>query len=383
MVIDYIKCNIGKVIIIHDINEKTKKLFKEENNTLVDLTEDELKYVNSLFDTNGGYNYNDELDKIVLNNPNIEHKEYIINFLKWLGSIIPKNCTDNFYRNVRTLKTKLNLDVVLEPKKLEENENYFVSGGYDTINNILTIDCECLRYLNEIASKSSNPQETFNREYAAILLHELSHMASSKYDPSTKVSLSGFDKYPPTTEEDKNRGLTEGMTEVIAKAGVPGTIEIASGYYIEALIVNQLSQILGFNIMLESYFGNKGTKELERKLNTIIDNSDMSYLLFRRIETNYEIGKKDMEQSILGNVQNDLITYLIAKIEQDKKSENFNIEGTFRTLNLFEKFLITEETLKMIQKNPNNYVGINESVERFQHYKKEFENEYINLEVKH
>ena len=46
-------------------------------------------------------------------------------------------------------------------------------------------------------------------------------MSSGKYDHYTKVSCCGFDKYPAEDERDKNRGLTEGFTEIISMVGVP------------------------------------------------------------------------------------------------------------------------------------------------------------------
>ena len=44
----------------------------------------------------------------------------------------------------------------------------------------------------------------------------------------------------------KSRGLTEGYTEILSMAGVPGTIEISSGYYIEAILKK-------FSIIKEKY----------------------------------------------------------------------------------------------------------------------------------
>ena len=72
-------------------------------------------------------------------------------------------------------------------------------------------------------------------------------------------------------------------------AGVPGTIEISSGYYIEECLINQIIQLIGPQVFLKSYFGNKGTVLLEKELRKIIDNEKLAFELFRNIELNYQI----------------------------------------------------------------------------------------------
>lgn len=67
---------------------------------------------------------------------------------------------------------------------------------------------------------------------------------------------------------------------------VPETIEISSGYYIEACLINQLIQIVGNEVFLKSYFSNLGTQPIQEKMNEVINNPIMSFNLFRNIELN-------------------------------------------------------------------------------------------------
>lgn len=103
-----------------------------------------------------------------------------------------------------------------------------------------------MQELWKISQLTSNPKDFYFRQYSQTLLHELSHMASSNYDSETKTSLCGFDKFPTDNESEKNRGLTKGYTEILSMAGVPGTIEISLGYYIEASLKK-------FSIIKEKY----------------------------------------------------------------------------------------------------------------------------------
>lgn len=350
-------------------------IYKYNNGNFELLFGEELQSIKILLNTKYGYTYDSELlNNIVNDNPKMENKEYIINFLSWLENVIPKDCRDNFYRNVATLQTNLNIDVDLSNCQSSESE-YSISAVYNTSSNSLTMKENFLRELWRIAQSNANPQDFYWRYYSNTLLHELAHMASSRYDAETKSSLCGFDKFPSENEDDKNRGLTEGFTEIISMAGVSGTMEISSGYYIEACIINQLIQIIGNETFLKSYFSNLGTKPMQERLNEIINNPNISYNLFRSIELNYNIGDINEEQNILGNIQLSILDYLDKKIEL-LLSDNIVNEAS-RVLTNYESMMISSEKLKIMQKNPQQFVGIDESIKKFTEIKNKYE-QYLN-----
>lgn len=368
----------GKKYIV-EYKDKNMNMYKCNDGKIEILSDEEIQMIRQLL--NSKYNY--EYDSIILTNLvnanlEMENKEYIMNFLNWLESIIPEECRDNFYRNIKTLKTTLNTNIDLS-KFESSSSGYSTSAGYNTSSNSLVMNEKSLHELWEIAQLNNNPQEFYWREYSQTLLHELSHMASSKYDDETKVSLCGFDRFPAETEEDRNRGITEGFTEIISMAGVPGTIEISSGYYIEACIVNQLIQIIGNEVFIKSYFSNLGTKPIQEKLNEIIDNPNMASNLFRSIELNYNIRRINEEQNILGNIQLSLLDYLDKKIEQlfkeNKEAEIKNILANY------ELMMINNEKLKIMKKNPQQFIGIDESINKFNEIKNKYES-YLNEETK-
>lgn len=303
---DILKINVGDALmkIVEDNNEyfvynrekyiveykdKTINIYKYNNEKIEVLSDEEIQKIKLLLNSKYNYIYDSiMLNNLVNENSEIEEKEYIINFLNWLESIIPENCRENFYRNITTLKTTLNIDIDISKCNVNTN-GYSTSAGYNTSNNRLSMNEKSLSELWKISQSNQNPQDFYWRHYSQTLLHELAHMASSRYNSETEISLCEFDKFPAENENDKNRGLTEGFTEIISMAGVPGTIEISSGYYIEALLINQLIQLIGKEVFLKSYFSNLGTKNIQEKLNEIINNPKMSSNLFRSIELNYNI----------------------------------------------------------------------------------------------
>lgn len=229
------------------------------------------------------------------------------------------------------------------------------------------------------AQFTKKPVDFFWKSYSKTLLHELAHMSSSNYDVKTGNFLCGFDKFPPEKETDKNRGLTEGFTEIISMAGVPGTIEIASGYYIEASLINQLIQIIGVDVFIKSYFFNLGTKFLESKLLNIIADPELAFQLFRNIEINFQIRNLKGKQSLLGNIQLLLLDYLEKRCE--KLIENNKLREVNEILKIYEQMLITPEKLKIMDKNPDDYEGLVESITKFKNLQEKLSPKLVNIEA--
>lgn len=377
---DYIVLDIGKIVIVRKNN--SRKYYKEVNGELFELSNEELLGVIKIFNKNNSYDYDSEkLSSLVNINNNIDatNKNYLLVLLEFLERIIPENCRDNFYKNLETISIQLNFDCHFSTlSNGNDKKNYSQSGGYNTRSNELKIIPESLKKIWEIAQTTNNPIEFYQKEVSQTILHELSHMASSNYNCDTMISKCGFDTYPSTLEKERNRGLTEGMTEVIAMAGVPGTIEIASRYYIEALFINQLIQIVGIDVMVNSYFSNLGTENIEAKLNEIIDDENLSYSLFRRIEDNYQVKDIDTKQTLLGNIQTTLITYFNEKISKQLLEKQLTIEEAEAEFNKFEQMLVTKQRLEIMKKNPENYVGLNESIEQFYDAKNKLKKTYSN-----
>lgn len=138
-------------------------------------------------------------------------------------------------------------------------------------------------------------------------------------------------------------------------------------------------QLVGTEVFLKSYFANLGTKEIQKKLNEIINDPSKSSQLFRSVELNYCIGYENSEQNVLGNIQLSLLDYLDSKVASLPAE---NREDEIRSvLTNYEKVLITPEKLEKIQKNPQLYVGVDESVERFSEIKSKY-GSYLGEETK-
>ena len=360
-----------KYIIAYDNNQL--KIKKMENNLLYELTETEKGEINRLISHKTGYiYYSEKVINIVNNNPNLflnndQHaKEQLINLLNWLEDHIPIEHRQTFYDNLSTLTLMHNFNLissdyfVSHDSHFSQSNNIDISiGGYNSKTNNIEIRPQGLWHLWKVAQTTDNPNEYYFRQYMQTLLHELIHMSSTKFDKEGGIALSGFDKYPSQDIKEQNVGLNEGYTELIAMAGVPGTEDIVSPYFIECALINQLIQIIGIDALQESYFGNKGTELLESELCKLINDKEKAFELFRSIEVNYQLGNGSEKQNILGNIQLTMLDYL------EKKLEILSIQGKDGEINkiiyFFENMIVTPRKLQAMGRDANIYEGVTDS----------------------
>lgn len=346
--LNYIILDIGKIIISWE--NKERKFYKETNNQLTPLSKEEENYLNNYFNKQYSYELNSEyLTNLINNNINIKEKEQITVLLSWLEILVPDNAKNNFYKNIQTLKINYDKENISNNKSI---------ANYDDTTNEINI---FIKNIQEIAIKSKIPDDELAKLINQTTLHELCHVASSKYNEDTKIAVSGFNTYPTNLESEKNLGLTEGMTEIISMFGIPNTLESNSTYYIEASIINQLISIIGNKELINSYFMNNGTSKLEAELNNYNQDPNISWNLFRNIETNFLLRNDNIKQTFLSTIQNTLIDYLNIKL----KREDISNDEKDQSILLFKQFIITPEKLKLLNKDPNNYVDLQTTINKF------------------
>lgn len=368
---DYIILDIGKIVIVWE--NKTKKIFKEENNELIELNDSERIYVENYLNQEQGYiYYSERLENIVKQNPNIEEKEMLLPILFDLESMIPIDSRENFYHNLETLDTFFLLDLV-KTTIVEKKSNHLNPAFYNIKENRLHLDNFALKEVLNISMETTGNDEFYQTYLRYNLFHELNHVASSEFDENSQVSFCGYDKFPASSEEDRNRGLTEGITDAIALWKNPKMPRLMSGYYNEVCIAMQLVNILGVDTMFSPYFKHDGIGKLKEGLQSVIKDEDKSYQLFRRIEYNYQLRKNNEKQTLLGNIQSTLVEYFKEKIKQALLDNSMTPSQIKMALDSYQEFLITPEALIEKGKNPNNYIGLDKSVEEFKEMRAKFE----------
>ena len=298
-------------------------------------------------------NNQNKLESIINNNKNIKLDNNIKNYLKILEKIIPEELRNNFYTNLGKVKI-INNDYSIQETYFGTNNG--ATGKYIESSNTITI---LSSYIYKSAIQEGCDKNEAYKCIYQCLLHELIHMASSNYNEETGKTSSGFNN--PSSL--KNNGLTEGLIETISSAIVNPKYNINSGYNIERYIVNQLMTIIGQNPLIYSLFANKGTQLLEEKLNTITKETNLSYELFRHIETIHTQKTYITKTKELEKVQDILLFYLSQKItnlEQENKISE--IENTLKT---YSRWFITKDKLLKLGYDPNIYKNLEKNEEHF------------------
>lgn len=358
--------SIGKIVVIRENNKDN--FYKEINGKLTILTVEEKETLEKILKPKIKTLLHSEMTKkIVETNPKLnayKSNKAFHNMLDWIENLIPSQYRSNFYNNLSTLEIEYGIEYV----SLEKNANSTL-GGYDLKENKIIIYKHTLEEKKELSKNAPNSEEFYNKEINRIMLHELLHMASSCFNEDLNIKLTGFCNMLDV--DSLNYGLTEGMTELLSMIGVQGTFELSSGYYIETLLTKQLCFIVGFDTMIDSYFGNLGTAKIKSELNKLKENEDLPEYLLTRFEHNHlmlnEYG--DTEQTFLASTQHILIDYFKQKMKNEIQKGNKTKQEIEEIINYFESSLITPHILELRKYNVNNYIGLNESLIEFKNAK--------------
>ncbi len=353
---------------IYIVKENNKLVYKKlVDNQYISLNEQEIKELEKYLNRNNSSIYYSERKDMPAENNDIAAKmdNYLYIFFEYLGTKVPKNCHNNFYTNFPTLKINFNLQVLDESITTEEKDDFM--AGYDVEHNAIFSDPDSIRQYRLMAQSMPNPDEFLWSNISHDLIHELFHMASSKYFGEGQGFVCGFDKYPANNYE-RNRGLTEGFTEYLANACVPNTKEIPCNYFVEEMLVNQLILIVGKNVMIESYFNNLGIKEIAKKLCEFAPDFDEALFLFELIEINFNLDK-DSPRNILAGIEMRLLNYFKIKIEKDILN-NVSKEEILKSIEEYKSYLVTREILNIHQENTPKYNDIEIVIDDFNQFTK-------------
>lgn len=374
---DYIIVNDKKIII--DYKNDTK-FYVEDDSMITPLGEAEQVLINEIFKENNEFVFYDELlSLIVEDNKNFDQSnKFLTPLLEFVSSVVPLKYRGTFYKNLSTLKIEHNLDHINRncgnnfelPRYIGHDKNDLSNA------NKIVIPGSYLGFIYNATIHSDNPVNSFNIHFNFALLHELFHVASSKFDPDTEIFYCGLYESHSDDPLKKNRGLTEGITNLLASDSIRKFSDKAVGYPIETLIASQLRFIVGYDKIIDSYFGNKGVGELVSELNKLYDDKELSINLFKRIEDNYKlqgyVNKKKslIPQSLLSSVQLILIFYLEKKMEVLKA--NGYTDQIVELLSLYENALITPESLTARGIDNSCYLGLNKSIDAFSKLTKKY-----------
>lgn len=375
---DLIVLPIGKILIIR--KNGRKEFFKvNEDNTVIDLNEEERKYIDNIFNQpRGPMVYSESVIDITRENQGFEGEFDIwLPIVEAIDEHIPEGAKEKFHRNLRTLKN--------EVRPLGNAGN---RGGYNIPENRLVMGQEYFNYLIDRAQKGEISD--IKLETNSALIHELLHGASSENDNGIYrcgLGVSSEDGKITSFNTGLNEGVTEMLTEDITR-GMYGKVaeeQQRSGYLKEKLIAKQLRHFCPDEIK-EEYFNGRGTKKLKESMKEYykdFDNPEEEVdLLFDRIEDgfnlkDYENGE-NFQSTIPLQTQNRLLTALESKMEQDVQNGTLkSVEDVEEYLSIYGKNLLTPENLHLQEGEQSKFPGLEMVTDRFEGIKEKYKQRVI------
>ncbi len=251
-------------------------------------------------------------------NKNVFFARNIVGILRNIESVIPEDCRENFYTNLKTLR--LNFDSM---DMLDKG----YAGSYDSKSNTIRMD----NYMLVSAGKGMYPNGiNFDEETLMILYHELLHMSSCSRDDS--FNTAGFrnivkDANGEVLYEDLFCGMDEGFTELLATLAFgKQPQDTTSSYEPQIHIMKSLASIVGFENIKRAYFDNrKGMESITNILKELDNNFDPD-AFYSRIEHcfSYPEGDELFDPYILKHLQYELSYLSDRKKQQQTRNEKSN-----------------------------------------------------------
>lgn len=178
---DLIVLPIGKILIIR--KKGIKQFLKvNEDNTVIELNEEEREYINNIFHApKSKIIYFETALDVARKNENLKgHYNVILPIVEEIDEIIPEDSKEIFYKNLKTLK----YDITLGENR-ESSSGNIIGGSYEFETNKITMPQEYIEYLQ--ASEKQKLLDNAEEKYIRAVVHEMLHMASSEYDSKNGI----------------------------------------------------------------------------------------------------------------------------------------------------------------------------------------------------
>lgn len=245
-----------------------------------------------------------KLNEIAKINPQITKVDILCSILDKIEFLIPTNLRRNFYKNLETLDIQIVKNISAENYYREE---VAVGGRYDIEGNVLFLNAKEVNLYNK---KNNFNEDSMANIYAErVLIHEMLHLASSSKEndkPGIKSGVLTEDEYYNVFNVSLNEGITENLTTKISRNK---DADIKSGYDYYIKIVEQLINLVGYDTIVNSYFGNAGTKYMKYGLFKIIPDYFKAESFFFDFSTTRAGGEINREMKKVIMLQHILLEY--------------------------------------------------------------------------
>ncbi len=284
-----------------------------------------------------------------------------------INGIVPPEYADAFYNNVLNLKVQY-------PFNQSSNDDIssdITLASYFLTTNEIKIYTNKLFHVLKRSMLFKEPFKIFSYSVAENTLHELLHLASTKYNNKTGEGYCGFAYY-----SDKggftNLGITEGFVNITTLRAYPSLRSIKTTYDLVTALTGQLCAIIGYDFVKEEFFKGEGIDNLVGLIAAFLRNEDNATYLFNYIDYCYVYiyNKKTKKENYYYEnfVFFQELLLGIFKISVDMKyKKGYDL---LRVLNEYETFFITPKKASYLDSNPEKFKYLDLVYAKFLDFKK-------------
>ena len=268
--------------------------------------------------------------------------------------VVPDQYKSNLIKNMESLKIDFHGDNSINNKQLS-------FCHYSPTNNKITIT---EGFLDEVKkSNASNYREIVIHTIA----HELIHMSSFYSDKDNNKYACGLCKLEMENgqligDELDYLVLTEGITDLLTSNDdlMVNDSLFYSHYLFERCIARQLMEIVGKDVVLDSYFNTHNIDKIKDELEKYISQDEFDNLMFfLKVFYNFKNTNRP-NQKYLAAIQHILTKAFINSIKDKKKEERKD------KIDRFKEALIDKDKLLCAHKYPSLFPGIDEETSYFE-----------------
>lgn len=315
-----------------------KDIYKILDNKNIIPTKDELVSINNVIKNIGKDIFSsDILNSIAKENIELYKIDCLPEILKNMEDFIPSDYRDNLYNNLKTIKFNIEDPISIDtPEMVHENANH------NPHNNTINLN----KYsFSNIEFDSFSRGTDFYTDFKVILSHELLHLASFKKlsDGFYQGVCKSFDiEKPKGTSYDELKeyaikrnecekeyriatSFNEGITDLYANIlYYDDSCNFTEGYETEIRIISQLVYLIGVKSIGKAYFLNMGLDYIKYELCNIINSPDLFYELAENMGIINDLDNKKERDSAIIKIQNILLKYEKAHIENLYKKKDYD-----------------------------------------------------------
>lgn len=236
--------------------------------------EEKAKVKAKLERNNKGLFKSERLNQIAEKNPILKSIDIFEEILDDVEKTIPAEYRENFYNNLETLQVTLIKPDVSPLEEEDAKKHTSTPALYNSYDNRMALLLKPILIRKQAIDQLVNEgklKTPFHEHLKRVIIHELFHLSSSRYNLSNHTMYSGVSSLNDGKKQKFN-SFNEAITEMLSRRTLPNEeIDINCAYNPLVSIIEQFVDLIGLDAVLKSYYTNDELESIRNELLKIIN----------------------------------------------------------------------------------------------------------------